>query len=109
MIVMQGGARSIDTTISLLREVAGWYCTCLDKEDSITYGKAGSWSLMRPFNKEQAPNLEVLHIRSSDQYLISYGNGTFCAEGMAHLNKIIDLLYSEEDGAIAEEGDLNYA
>ena len=109
MIVMQGGARNMDTTITLLREAAGWYCTCLNKEELTTYGKPGSWSLMRPYNKDQAPNLEVLHIHSTNQYLISYGAGTFCTEGIKELHIIIDLLYKDEDGNVVEQGDINYA
>jgi hypothetical protein len=69
----------------LLKDAAGWYCTCLNKEDIVTYGKNGGWLLMHPYNKDKAPNLDVLHIQATDQYLMSYSNGTFCVDGLDSL------------------------
>ena len=115
MIVMQGGARNTAATLALLKDAAGWYCTCLNKEDVITYGKNGGWSLMHPYNKDKAPNLDVLHIQATDQYLMSYGNGTFCVDGLDSLYTTIDFLYKDVDDIIhknentQEEGAINFA
>jgi hypothetical protein len=115
MIVMQGGARNTAATLALLKDAAGWYCTCLNKEDVITFGKNGGWSLMHPYNKDKAPNLDVLHIQVTDQYLMSYGNGTFCVDGLDSLYTTIDFLYKDVDDIIhknedtQEEGAINFA
>ena len=65
MIVMQGGARDVDTTLALLEEAAGWYCSCLNKDDAARFGKAGTWTLMPPYDKIKAPNLVVYGVPQS--------------------------------------------
>jgi hypothetical protein len=104
MIVMQGGARDIDTTISTLQEAAGWFCSCLNKEDVARFGKAGTWTLMAPYDKIKAPNLVVVHLEATDQFLMSYGNGTFLAQGLDHFYKMIDLLYKDDQGRAIGDG-----
>jgi hypothetical protein len=70
---------------------------------------------MHPYNKDKAPNLDVLHIQATDQYLMSYGNGTFCVDGLDSLYTTIDFLYKDVDDIIhknedtQEEGAINFA
>jgi len=108
LMCMQGGDRNIDKTIALLQDAAGWYCTCLNKEDEATYGK-GSWMLMQPFNTKDAPGLTALRLKAVDQYVISTQGSLLCTDGEKEFYQLIDLLYKKEDGREVEEGDINYA
>jgi hypothetical protein len=106
IMTIHGGDRNLDKTITVLKEAAGWYSTCLNKEDINTYGK-GAWSLMHPYNSKEAPGLDVLHLRAVDQYVISYGTGTFCVDGEEEMHRLVTLMY-KKDGKEIEEGLLNY-
>lgn len=106
LMCMQGGDRNRDKTITLLQEAAGWYCTCLNKADEAMYGK-GSWTLLEPYNPQEAPGLTVVRLEAVDQYVISTQGSLLYVDGEEGLYQLIDLLYKKEDGKLVEEGAVN--
>lgn len=108
LICVQGAVQDVAKMRALLRDAAGWYCTCLSQQDIARYDK-GSWAVLHPYNASEAPGLTVLCIKASQQYVISIQKSLFSVTGETELFESIDSLYKKEDGSLVETGDINYA
>jgi hypothetical protein len=96
LMSIHGGERDIDKSLTVLRRAASWYCTCLNKEDRPVYGES-TWDLLQPYNAQQAPRLFVLQLKATEQCLISYGTGIFCAPDIIKASDFINVLYKDYD------------
>ncbi len=98
LMSIHGGERDTDKSLTVLKQAAAWYCTCLSREDAPVYGKS-RWNLLDPYNEQQAPRLFVLQLTATDQCLVSYGTGIFCAPDIVQASSLINALYKDYDSS----------
>ena len=96
LMTIHGGERDTDKALFVLNQAAAWFCTCLSKEDMHVYGES-TWSPIQPYNVQQAPRIFVLQLKSTDQFLVSYGTGIFCTPHLEEVTGFINALYKDYD------------
>jgi hypothetical protein len=98
LMTIHGGERDTDKALAVLNQAAAWFCTCLNKEDMRVYGES-SWSPIQPYDAQQAPRISVLQLKSTDQFLVSYGTAIFCTPHIEEVTAFINALHKDYENS----------
>ncbi len=88
LLVSQNIDRATTKLTWALREAAEWYVACLSKTDVNTFNKKSQWSLFSDFNLF-TPGVQVVHLKITDKYLLSYEDGVKTFDDMKTMDQFL--------------------